>query len=426
MHSKLKKYAAFVSVLTALACLTSCGRAENSLDNGSDIFSSSAFCTEDAIGGESIPTDIPPLEQGEQAQGEEQMRRAVWISYLDLQNLDMSSEDALRADVRKVMENLKTIECTDIFLQVRAFGEALYRSDIFPSAEFIYSDLADGLDVLDIFLKAAHDSGMRLHAWINPYRLSSDESVRPLREQLTAADPYSVWEDETGVYIVPSSRQGRELVERGIDELISRYPVDGIHFDDYFYPTTSEEIDSELYADYCEEGGNMSLDDYRRFNVSELIGDVYKAVKGLERPVEFGVSPDASVSRDRTVHYADVSLWGAQGGYIDYLCPQIYYGFENESMPFEAVVSEWKGVCMQCELWVGLAFYKVGEHDEWAGTGEGEWQSGFDIIARQYGLLQSEGVRAAALYRYDSMFGDAAVDSAAASAELDNLVKAVG
>ncbi len=429
MKKCLKMLAVFGLVSAAALLLCACALGAGGLDAGSDVFSSAVFA-EDLDGAQgAVGAPETPREPGQTADESDAgggIRRAVWISYLDLEDFDMSSRGAFEADVAQAIQNLQTVGCTDILLQVRAFGEALYDSDIFPDGGFVYPDLDGELDVLEVFLSAAHGSGMRLHAWINPYRLSASDALAGLRERLVAQDPHALWQDDSGVYIVPSSRAGRELVVEGVEELLARYPVDGIHFDDYFYPTATGEIDEQLYADYRAGGGNMSIDDYRRFNVSELVGEVYAAAKSLENPVEFGVSPDASVSRDRAAHYADVSLWGAQEGYVDYLCPQVYYGFVNESMPFEAVVSEWRGVCMQCELWVGLAFYKAGVNDRWAGSGENEWLDADDIIARQYAFLKDNGASAAVFYRYGSMFGEDARASAAASAELDNLVKTVG
>ena len=206
-----------------------------------------------------------------------------------------------------------------------------------------------------------------------------------------------------------------------MQEIITKYDVDGIHMDDYFYPTTDEALDYELYQRYINTGGNMSLSDFRRYGISSMIAEIYREIKAVDEGVVFGISPDASVDRNRNVHYADVQLWGVKEGYVDYLCPQIYYGFNNESMPFKNVVGQWQSVCVNCEMWVGLAVYKIGAEDIWAGSGSGEWLESANIISQQYELLEESDCAAAVFYRYDSLFRPESAVAALVTVEREKL-----
>lgn len=135
----------------------------------------------------------------------------------------------------------------------------------------------------------------------------------------------------------PASASVRSLIVSGVEELVRGYDIAGVLFDDYFYPTTSAEFDAESYSDYTAGAGMLSLAQFRLQNVSTLIAQTYAAVKKADNGVLFAVSPDASISRNLSRHYADVKTWCSEAGYIDAIVPQIYFGFENQTMPFAAV-----------------------------------------------------------------------------------------
>lgn len=354
-------------------------------------------------------------------------RRFVWISYLDIAPLICTEEKTFRLNAEEMADNMASLQITDAFVQVRAFGDAVYPSDVFPSAACTtYPVLSEEFDAFSILLESMHAKGIRVHAWINPYRLHATQTQEyvTFTDALLAQDEVAVIRWGDGVYLNPASSIAKQTVIDGVREILENYPVDGIHFDDYFYPTTEAAFDDTSYANYVAEGGDMSLADFRRFHVSDLVSSIYTAVKQKDITLEFGVSPEASLSRNLDKHYANVQLWGASEGYVDYFCPQIYFGYENESMPFSETVSAWSEVCKSCDLIVGLGFYKVGTEDSYAGSGSQEWRQSFDIIARQHEeALQQANCSGVAFYRYASLFSPPEDTAAYVSLELYNLKK---
>jgi uncharacterized lipoprotein YddW (UPF0748 family) len=144
-------------------------------------------------------------------------------------------------------------------------------------------------------------------------------------------------------------------------EIIQNYDVDGIHFDDYFYPNPDSSFDSDNYAEYKSGGGTLSLAAWRRENVNILVRDVYSAIKSHNRSLRFGISPQANTDNNLNAQYIDVNTWLSNDGYIDYICPQIYFGFDNGTLPFASTVSMWNSMIKNksIDLIAGLAPIKL-------------------------------------------------------------------
>ena len=347
------------------------------------------------------------LTLGEAAKEPREFSRAVWISYLDLAKILSANEETFEQNLSQVMTNLVSIKTTDIYLQVRAFGEALYNSEVFPGATALYSDYSADIDYLARFIERSHESGIKVHAWINPYRLGDigSEPYASLAEALKSADGRAVITLESGSFINPASDAARELVLADIAALFADYELDGAQFDDYFYPSTDAALDEAEYAAYTEGGGALALNEWRRDNVSGLVRGACAAVRSSGEGRVFGVSPDASIERNMHAHFADVERWCSESGYIDYICPQVYYGYQNETRPFTAVVDEWKALSPSCSLIIGISAYKTGAEDSYAGSGALEWRENFDIISRQYADSREDGrISGAAFFRYGSLF----------------------
>lgn len=136
-----------------------------------------------------------------------------------------------------------------------------------------------------------------------------------------------------GIYYNPGSEEARQLIVDGVKEIVANYNVDGIHFDDYFYPTTDASFDSGTYAAYQNSGGTLSLADWRRENVNILVRQTYAAIKSINPSVKFGISPQGNMSNNYNVQYSDVAKWISTSGYVDYICPQVYFGFQNQHQP---------------------------------------------------------------------------------------------
>ena len=333
--------------------------------------------------------------------------RAVWIPYMEVESL-LSSADptaAIRACVR---------DCADRGIN----SDAYYPSSTYtPTA----STTASGIDPLGIALEEAHRLGLSLHAWVNPYRIGADAA---------RAKSEDVFEYNGRWYYVPTSDSVHALVLDGVRELVERYDIDGVQFDDYFYPVGAVDVtmpasfEQADYAAYTAAGGTLAVGDWRRAAVSRLVGAVY-AVCHTRDACVFGISPAVNVTQVREEMYADVPLWANTAGYIDYLCPQLYVGFRHQTAPFLQELDVWSSLERHetVSLVAGLALYKTGLYDDaYAGSGKGEWSAGGDILARQLRAVEAKGWQGAALYSHLSFEADDTRDGAVVKREIDNLL----
>ena len=211
--------------------------------------------------------------------------------------------------------------------------------------------------------------------------------------------------DFNGKFVVEESySEVTDLIVNGVKEIILNYDVDSICFDDYFYPTKDKKIDKEAYSAYKNSSGKMSLFDWRRENVNIMIKSVYSAIKSNNKNITFGISPASDMDYDYSTLYADVIKWSRNEGYIDYICPQIYFGFKNENQPFMQTTKMWCDNAT-CKLYVALPMYKSNSEDEYAGeSGKNEFKKEKDIVARQITYLSKiDNVRGYYIFSYSSL-----------------------
>ena len=329
----------------------------------------------------------------------------IWLPIYELSG-NSKTESQFKERAQAIIENCESISVTDIFLQVRANCDSIYPSALFPPSFYFSSNGKLRFDALEIFLSAAHKKNIRVHAWINPYRLCSDffkENTTP--EIIRKED---IIKAGNGKYLDPASQRVNKLVLSGIREILENYEVDGVHIDDYFYPSTDEKIDENEYKDYLKNGGTLSLGEFRRNNVSGLVSSIFSLVKTYGNSKIFSISPSADIDKNTNKLYADVKLWCSQDGYADWIIPQIYFGFENSSMPFEKCLESWKKLTKDSNvrLLTGLAVYKAGQEDQYAGGGKNEWLENDDIIAREIEHLRKNDISGFILFSYNYVFGN--------------------
>ncbi len=351
-------------------------------------------------------------------------QKAMWISYLEYDRIMKgASEEEFKTALGQCFDNIAALGCNTVYFQVRAYGDAYYSSKLFPRADRSSTDY----DPLEIAVKEAHDRGLSIHAWINPMRLMTDNDMKKVSSDYIIRKWYND-ENARGKYIVNSS--GRwylspaydetvDLICQGISEILSGYNVDGIQIDDYFYPTTDSSFDEAAFA---ASGTSLSLEDWRREKVTAMIKKMYSTVHSVNPTAVFGISPQGNAASDYNTLYADVYRWVSEEGCCDYICPQIYYGFDNSSLPYAETVNMWKNMITRSDidLVVGLAAYKSGLEDKYAGDGKYEWQENTDILARQRKLTDSLGA-GYAFFRYDSLFVPDPTAAVSVNAELDAL-----
>ena len=353
----------------------------------------------------STQTPAPQAEDPPSATADEV--RGVWVSYLDLDPL-LAGVDPTEAAARldTLLDTCKRYGMNTVFFHVRAYSDAYYASVVFPPAASAADLLAGGFDPLAHAVNAAHERGLAIHAWINPYRIGKEKTTAVLNSDTDTFQKDGVW------YYNPASPDARRAVLDGVREILDRYAVDGIHFDDYFYPAgmTAQAEAFESVPD------GIAVADWRRAQVDLLVSGVYGLTRESGRV--FGVSPSALIRSNRDTAYADVAVWMAGAGYIDYICPQIYFGFDNTAHPFPETLAEWESLPRRegVALYIGLALYKAGTVDTYAGNGRTEWCEQDDIIARQVAAVrESGGADGFALFRYAHL--------TAAEQEMTNLLR---
>ncbi len=354
-----------------------------------------------------------------------QTQKAVWFAYLDIDTmLANSTEQSFTQAIRQAFLNVSSMGCNTVYVHVRAFGDAYYHSEIYPFTAAYSGTLgvAPDFDPLEIMVDEAHKLGLSFHAWINPMRtttkkryeeMSQDYTLKQWYNSDTANGTYIVYDKESGYYwLSPAYSAVRELICRGIAEIVSNYDVDAIHIDDYFYPTTDKSFDKLAFS----VSGSSDLEQWRRDTVSMLVSDIYRTVKSANQSVLFGVSPQGNMKNNKNKLYADIERWCQSDGYLDYIVPQIYYNY-GDKLPFDTTALQWRLIVTNPKVKIvcGIAAYKVGSNSE--------WKQG-DILSRQTDYAKNVGYDGCAYYRYGSLFGPEA-DNSAMKKEFANLLNSV-
>lgn len=335
-----------------------------------------------------------PSEPITQSESRSKRIIAAWLYYNEIEDLVKSSEtenDFIK-NIENTVDKLREFCVNTLILHVRAFDDAFYKSSIFPVSK--YCEDGNGnlkFDVLQCFIDVCHSKGITLWCWVNPYRINKEDDISVIKEgyfqydALISQNEQMLIRSPNGVYYNPADEQVKKHIIDGIREIIEDYDVDGIHFDDYFYPRTDEEIDSVYYKKYKADGGDLSLADFRRENVNSLILSVYTLARKYNKV--FSISPISNINQNINSYYADVKLWATSDSYVDYIIPQIYFGFQNSVQPFKETLEKWTELTGDSsKLLIGLAVYKSGTTDSYAKEGKDEWKSR-DVISKEIDLI---------------------------------------
>ena len=346
-------------------------------------------------------------------ESDEEMR-GVWVSYMELsmENESSKTQKAFEDKFTEIAQKCRESGFNTLIVQVRPFCDALYKSSYFPWSHILTGTQGENpqYDALQIMCDICKKYNLKIHAWINPYRVSSNETPKKLSDN----NPYIKNSEigiktDNGIFLDPSNETAQQLISDGVKEIAENYDVDGIQFDDYFYPTEDESFDKKQYEAYIEKYGkenSMSLDNWRMQNVNTLICKVYRTIKSVDSSVEFGISPQGNIGNNDGL-YADVKSWCTCKGFADYICPQIYFSLENPALTFEDCLNGWTSLEFDenVKLYVGLGGYKAGngEYDEET------WLSSDSILADEYDILcNNKSVRGFMLYSYSCLEDDTA------------------
>ena len=355
---------------------------------------------------------------------EEEETRAIFVSYIELNKYIKGNDyEISKRNIRKIIKNIKSLKCNTIILQVRSASDAIYKSNIYPlSLNIVNTEYDDYYDVLDYFIKESHKSNVKVIAWINPYRIRTTCDKTTITEKNPAykyLDTDIVYINN-GIYYNPSKQETEDLIVKGVEEVLN-YDVDGILFDDYFYPDNN--IDKKDYEEYIKNNEFIEEKDYRLNIVNKMIKRVYKTCKN--KNIKFGISPDGNIDNNYNKNYADVKSWLKSNEYIDFIMPQIYYGFYNSTRDYIKVTKEWENLIenKDIELYIALAFYKVGMEDKYAKSGFNEWIDNDNIIMREILLSRNlKNYKGFSLFRYENIFNEE-IYTKTSIKEIENLKK---
>lgn len=336
--------------------------------------------------------------------------RYVFISYIDYSYLKGKDENILKEEINKMVLNIKENNFNGIILQVRAFSDAIYYSKIFSPSLHIVNNENDKLklDMLDYFIKLSHENNIKLIAWINPYRIRSNNDISSISGN-NIVNKYlntSSVEIKNGIYFNPAKDEVLDLIIKGVLEIVKNYDVDGILYDDYFYP--SKTCDLNDYKLYKLNGGLKSLEDFRRDNINKLIRKTYEKIKEVNSDVLFGISPSGNMNNNYNDEYLDINYL-IENKIVDFIMPQIYYGFDNTNLPFVNTVNSWSNLVKDTNIkfYVALALYKAGLEDRYAKDGINEWINNNDIISKQIIVSRNTyNYEGFSIFRYDYFFND--------------------
>lgn len=342
---------------------------------------------------------------------ENYIMKGVWVTYMEL---DMSDTDRSYTSFKKkfdsIVSNTKEAGFNTLIVQVRPFSDALYNSSVYPQSHILSGEQGKNpnYDALKYMCKVTHQNGMRIEAWVNPYRVKS----KKVPETLADNNPYVIdnsigVETSDGIYLNPANKKAQDIVVKGVEEIVKNYDIDGIQFDDYFYPTDEKSFDSKEYNQYkkAQKNSYLTLDKWRKNNVNTLIKKVYSKIHSIKDNVVFGISPQGNVKNNDEI-YADVKTWCSKKGYIDYICPQIYFSLDNPALTYEDAINNWLKIKTNKDLKIysGLAGYKAGTSDSDSGT----WNDFDDILKLEYEIALKKNYNGIMLYSYSSLSEDCA------------------
>lgn len=303
--------------------------------------------------------------------------RAAWVA--SVANINWPSKPGLTTQQQQdeaivLLDMLKKNNFNAVIFQVRPQADAFYKSDLEPWSYYLTGVQGQApnpyYDPLEFWVAAAHERGLELHVWLNPYR-AHHVSGGPVSEfSVVKKHPELVVKLKQGYWWFDPSKKGtQDLSAAVVKDIVKRYDIDGVHFDDYFYPYAeynggADFPDSESYAAYQNKGGKLALGDWRRDHVNTFIKRIYKEIKKEKKHVKLGISPfgiwrpgypESIRGMDQYDKlYADAKLW-LNKGWIDYFMPQLYWQINNVPLSFPVLLGWWESENTKGRhLWPGL------------------------------------------------------------------------
>jgi uncharacterized lipoprotein YddW (UPF0748 family) len=313
--------------------------------------------------------------------------RAAWVATVD--NIDWPSRGNYNTECQKkefidLLDMHKRNGMNAVIVQVRPATDAFYPSQYEPWSQWLTGKQgrppSPYYDPLKFMIEETHKRGMEFHAWCNPYRAEfniGNSSIAPTHITRVHPEWFLKYGDKR--YFDPGNKEGQEFVVKVIRDIVNRYNIDGMHFDDYFYPYR---IAGKAFPDthsFQLYGNGMARDDWRRSNTDSIIAKLARAIKEEKKHCRFGISPfgvwrnedkdpEGSATRAGVTNYddlyADILLW-LKNGWIDYVAPQLYWEFGHKAAPYEVLLDWWSRHTYGKHCYIGLGIYRAGSNMVW-------------------------------------------------------------
>ncbi|MFY1045836.1 glycoside hydrolase family 10 protein [Chryseobacterium sp. GP-SGM7] len=312
--------------------------------------------------------------------------RGVWIA--SVANINWPSRNNLSVEQQKaeainMLNMLQENNFNAVIFQVRPSADALYTSELEPWSYFLTGKTGEppypNYDPLQFWIEESHKRGLELHVWLNPYRAHHSNGGAVTNLSMASKLSDITIKLKNGMYwFDPADPRTQGHVSNVVKDIVKRYDIDAVHFDDYFYPYATynrgvDFPDHKTWAIYQSSGGTLSRADWRRDNVNKFVERIYKEIHAEKNYVKFGISPfgiwkpgypEGIVGSSQYDElFADAKLW-LNNGWVDYFSPQLYWPIESKGQPFASLLSWWKSEnTMNRHLWPGLNTVEIKTSD---------------------------------------------------------------
>lgn len=313
--------------------------------------------------------------------------RAVWVATVD--NIDWPTTPTTDVAIQKasfiqLLDMHKRNGMNAVIVQIRPAADAFYPSAYEPWSQWLTGVQGQApspfYDPLAFMITETHKRGMEFHAWLNPYRAVfslKKPNITTMHSTRQHPDWFIAYGDKK--YFDPGNKEAQQFVTAVVKDIVTRYPIDAIHMDDYFYPYRIPGKEFPDYKSYMQYGRGMTKDNWRRSNTDSIIVSLGRVIKQANKKCRFGISP-FGVWRNASVDslgsntqagqtnyddlYADILLW-LRKGWIDYVAPQLYWEIGHPLAEFNTLADWWAKNTFGKDCYIGLGYYRAGSNPEW-------------------------------------------------------------
>ena len=295
--------------------------------------------------------------------------RGAWLHVIGPVSYAKMGTEKAKQYIIDQLDKLQTAGCNAVIFQVRPMADALYESKLEPWSAYLTGKRGKApspmWDPMEFTINEAHKRGMEFHAWLNPYRVSVTAETFPA-DHLSKKHPERFFRYDGKLFFDPAYQENRDFISEIVKDIVTRYDVDAIHMDDYFYPYQTAGTFNADAASYAKFGKGQDKGDWRRHNVDLLIEQLHKTIHDTKPWVRFGISPfgiwrnkkndprgsDTNGLQNYDGLYADILLWDEKG-WVDYVAPQLYWELDHKAASSRKLVKWWNDNIHNAQLYIG-------------------------------------------------------------------------